>query len=322
MIKRVLLLTVVLWYQTAALGWAALTVTIAPQAIVAGPEIELGEVAAISGEPTPAISRLAALTLGPAPRPGSSMVLTPELIMMRLSPLPSEPGIEWELPVTLTVTTASQTVTGQSLTAVAAATIKQQLGAVAERPDTIIQPVRMPDDYIVPQGNIALTAQLPHGVRLNGATVVNVSISVNGKHYLNESLQYTVKVFKDVVVAARRIEAQEKLSDAHLRYQRWDIGRLPSGYLTDIQAVNGRISRRSLAAGSVIVDKNLAQPIVVERGQTVIISVQAGAITVTARGRALEAGGVGEIIRVQNLNSHKTITAKVLSDTSVQVLSV
>jgi flagella basal body P-ring formation protein FlgA len=159
-------------------------------------------------------------------------------------------------------------------------------------------------------------------LRFNGATLVIVSVSVNGQPYLNQSLPYTVRAFTDVIVAAHRIEARDQLSDTDLRYQRWDMGHLPSGYLTDVKSASGRVSRRSLAAGSIILAKNLAQPIIINRGQDVTVTASTGAITVTARGRALEAGGVGDVIRVQNLNSLKTVRATILNDTSVQVLSL
>ena len=318
---RILVLLVILWSLLVSPVAAAISVTVSPQATVSGREIKLGDIAEISGQPEAIAAELAALSLGPAPAPGERVILTPGVLRMRLAGFVPQADINWHLPPQIAVLGASQTVTSQALAAAAEAALKQQLGGLAEQPDTLIQPLSLPKDSVVPPGAVTVTAILPYGLRFSGPTTVDVNVSVDGQSYQWQRLHYTVKVFQNVVVTSRNVQAQEALSADNLRYQRLELGSLPAGYLTDIREAVGKVSRRALPAGSILTSKSIEPPLVIKRGQTVIIAAQTGAITITARGRALEDGRIGETIRVQNITSRKTITATVVDENTVQVVS-
>jgi len=54
--------------------------------------------------------------------------------------------------------------------------------------------------------------------------------------------------------------------------------------------------------------------ILVKRNQNVVIRIDAGGLTITAMGRMIDEGGVGDIVRVRNVDSQRVITAKVNED--------
>jgi flagella basal body P-ring formation protein FlgA len=58
--------------------------------------------------------------------------------------------------------------------------------------------------------------------------------------------------------------------------------------------------------------------VLLKRNQTILIKVDRLGLLVTAIGRTMQDGGVGEYIKVQNLNSQRIITAKVNEDGSVE----
>lgn len=107
----------------------------------------------------------------------------------------------------------------------------------------------------------------------------------------------------------------------NLRYERADIGKVSAGYFTDMSKVVGLASRRSLKQGMVITDAMVAKPILIKRGSVINVVARIGSMEVTAMGQAMQDGVEGQLIRVQNVSSKKFMSAKVLDETTVQVLT-
>lgn len=86
------------------------------------------------------------------------------------------------------------------------------------------------------------------------------------------------------------------------------------GALDDPALAVGLEARVALYPGRPIQPGDLGAPAVVERNQTLPLMYQSGAVTITAEGRALDRGGVGEVIRVMNLTSRTTVSARIGAD--------
>lgn len=86
------------------------------------------------------------------------------------------------------------------------------------------------------------------------------------------------------------------------------------GALDDPALVVGLEARVALYPGRPIRAGDVGPPAVVERNQVVPLMFQAGGVTITAEGRALDRGGVGEVIRVMNLASRTTVSARIGAD--------
>ena len=68
-------------------------------------------------------------------------------------------------------------------------------------------------------------------------------------------------------------------------------------------------------------ENDVQAPQVVSRGELVVMTFQRGALTLTAQGKALENGAKGDVIRIVNANSSRTLEARVTGDGEVQVES-
>jgi flagella basal body P-ring formation protein FlgA len=90
--------------------------------------------------------------------------------------------------------------------------------------------------------------------------------------------------------------------------------------MTDAGKVVGLMARRQIAAGMPLNEALLDKPPLVKSGNAVMIMARIGDITVTASGKALQEGGEGEIVRVQNLSSNKILTARVVDKATVEVI--
>jgi flagella basal body P-ring formation protein FlgA len=94
----------------------------------------------------------------------------------------------------------------------------------------------------------------------------------------------------------------------------------PRGGLIDSRApIVGKIARRTLLAGAPIPWNAIMEPKTVANGAKVKIVFQEDGLTITTYGAALQAGGVGEIISVRNLDSGLIISGTVQADGSIRV---
>jgi flagella basal body P-ring formation protein FlgA len=117
------------------------------------------------------------------------------------------------------------------------------------------------------------------------------------------------------VVAARTIRAQTVIGPDDLTLA--DTA-LP-GALTQMAEALGLEARTTIYAGRPVRAADLGLPAVVERNQIVPISFIAGGLAIHAEGRALARGGVGDVIRVMNMESRTTVSGRVTADGRVMV---
>jgi len=90
-------------------------------------------------------------------------------------------------------------------------------------------------------------------------------------------------------------------------------------YVTDIAQVLNKVAKRTLVAGKPIAVTAIAEPILVERGQSVKLVFRSSSLMITGVGISLQAGSEGDVIKLRNVDSGVTISGMVLADGSVEV---
>jgi flagella basal body P-ring formation protein FlgA len=86
--------------------------------------------------------------------------------------------------------------------------------------------------------------------------------------------------------------------------------------------VIGLSTRRALRAGTVLRPADLVKLDVVNRNEAVTISYDVPGISLTLRGKAIEAGGVGDVINVLNIQSNRTVQATITGPGRVTIAAV
>jgi flagella basal body P-ring formation protein FlgA len=92
----------------------------------------------------------------------------------------------------------------------------------------------------------------------------------------------------------------------------------PGGVASIAEAV-GLEARQTLYPGRPILAAHLGPPALVERNAEVRMTYRRGPLAISAEGRALDRGGVGESIRVMNLGSRQIVIGAVAPDGSIEV---
>ena len=121
----------------------------------------------------------------------------------------------------------------------------------------------------------------------------------------------------ETVVAARTIQAQTIIAPSDLAMQ---ATTLPGGE-SDPELFIGMEARVALYAGRPIRVSDIGFPAIVDRNQLIPLVYDANGLVIRTEGRALGRAGVGEIIRVMNMTSRNTVSARIGSDGAAYVMS-
>jgi len=114
-----------------------------------------------------------------------------------------------------------------------------------------------------------------------------------------------------IVVPSHDIARGVTIGDSDLEYQSVDAGQLASGVVTSMNQLDGMETRRVLRAGQAVRADDVRKPILVSKGQTITMIFAAPGLTLTATGRAMSEGGMGETVTVLNPVSYRQITGVV-----------
>lgn len=120
-------------------------------------------------------------------------------------------------------------------------------------------------------------------------------------------------------VPVRRIRPGEIIEAADLTTVRLSLDRAGSGFISSVDALIGLSPRRQMPAGRLIQVGSVGAPIVVQRNRPVTLVYEDGALVLAARGRALQEGGVGDVVRVMNIASSTIVTGTVTGAETVSV---
>lgn len=114
-----------------------------------------------------------------------------------------------------------------------------------------------------------------------------------------------------IVVPSRDIVRGEVIADSDLSYADVSPDRVHNGIVLSMNDLDGMEARRFLKAGEPVRNDDVRHPILVTKGATVTMTFAVPGITLTATGRAVSEGGMGETVTVLNPISYRQISAVV-----------
>ena len=162
-----------------------------------------------------------------------------------------------------------------------------------------------------------LTAGMSGTARLPGRALVQVACLATPGWSVH--LPVSVQAKAAVLVAARSLPRGHRLQADDLRQQTLELGALNGQYLLDPEQAQGQALRRSVAAGERLTANLLQAPLLVRRGESVLMQLQGVNFLVHANGRALSSGAAGDRVEVENLNSKRVIHGTVSGSGRVTV---
>lgn len=97
-------------------------------------------------------------------------------------------------------------------------------------------------------------------------------------------------------------------------------GLIPQGTVTAAGQVVGLETRRVLRAGESLRVQDFRHPVIISKGAMVNMLFEAPGVSLSATMRAISAGGVGDIVTVQNPVSFRQVTAIVMGPGEVKAI--
>ena len=293
-------------------GWAAVTVRVAPEAVVSADEISLGDLAAVDGDETLA-SRLRQLRLGPAPMPGATQRIDPEYLRLRLHEPQLEPdSVQLIVPDQIIVTRAFQLLSGAAIIDAASRYIQERLdGAESSADPPAVVVLSRPGDLRVPVGTVELVTQSQVEPTAQSAQAATVTIKVDGRSYQTIPLSFRVGRYRNVVVAARALETRTPLGPGDWRIERRVSTEIPSAALTTPPESADLEAALPIKAGEVLTPTLVRPRVVVKRGEAVTVVLEGPGFRITTQGVAVTDGRRGDSLRVLNQTSKRETLGKV-----------
>lgn len=126
---------------------------------------------------------------------------------------------------------------------------------------------------------------------------------------------FPVSLAAESLGAARTIRSQAIITQADLTLLNLSI----AGGFVDPNILIGQEARRVIYAGQPIRQTDVGPAAIIERNQIVPIVFQQGALVISAEGRALGRGGVGDRLRVMNSHSKSVVSGIVTKSGAIRV---
>ena len=116
---------------------------------------------------------------------------------------------------------------------------------------------------------------------------------------------------KQAVVLTSPLRKGETISEGHLREEeRWVTAGEGAGVTTVADVVGGQ-ARSRMSPGTVLRSDSVLKPVVVRKGDLVVVHAVSGGLVVRTPARAMSEGREGEVIEFRLEKSKKTFTARV-----------
>lgn len=162
-----------------------------------------------------------------------------------------------------------------------------------------------------------LQAFQPSGARNSGRTSVGVRCPDASGWTIYVPAE--ISVFAKALVAARPLARGAGLTPGNVTLVETDVSRLGHGYLETPADIDGLVTRRPVAAGTVLTSAMIKAPLLVKRGDRVRLVSGEGPIQVEMLGEAIEAAARGDRVRVRALDSKRVVEGWVVSASVVKM---
>lgn len=148
----------------------------------------------------------------------------------------------------------------------------------------------------------------------------SVKVSCTGQTPWSIYVPVDVEVYRQVVTTTSPLARGTALESHHLQLQEVPTGQLHGSYFTDKSALIGMELRRSLNANTTVLRNQISPPLMIKKGDAVMVMASAPGLTVKIPGIAMRDGRQGQQILVKNRQSKRTIEARVTAPGQVQVV--
>lgn len=294
----------------------ALRVTLLDNCFVTGADISLKDIARIEGDDEALKGELGELKIYRAEKPGSKLTLSASYIKSRVKNygFPVE-EMNWDGPDKVTVQTRATSIGKSELTCSVLEAVKHLIDDQEAR--VKVFPVSEISPIMLPYGHVQIRVEPVAQSTLTDIVPFKVVMTVDGEERERRIIPFRIDIIRDVVVAQRAIRADSTISESDITVERRKVGLIKIA--PNKSEVIGKRATKFIASGTILTPDLLSEPILIKRGDIVTMVFESKTLRITAEGKALESGSLGQLIKVINTTSMKELTAKVVGERTVEL---
>ena len=125
--------------------------------------------------------------------------------------------------------------------------------------------------------------------------------------------------WREVPVLNKPLERGMMITPSDIELVRLNMFKQPADVADNLEDVIGRAVKNRMGAGETLRKSLIDIPPLVTQGQKVTLHYRAGGLQATAGGTAIDDGLRGDVIRVRNDSSKKTLKAKIITAEQLEV---
>jgi flagella basal body P-ring formation protein FlgA len=180
---------------------------------------------------------------------------------------------------------------------------------------TIVEPA---DPVTIAGGSVDLQVLHSSAEDSPGRRMFRVT-ATSGKSRKTIQVVADVTAMIDAVVPNRFLKADELIDVGDIKTVQMRVHQVNHPFMTDERDVIGMSAARPLPPDVPLRQAFVRVPLVVKKGDRVLIEAQRGGLSIRTYGITKSSGQVGQTITVSNLDSGRELTAKVVGPSLVQV---
>ncbi|MGZ9133405.1 MAG: flagellar basal body P-ring formation chaperone FlgA [Nitrospira sp.] len=181
---------------------------------------------------------------------------------------------------------------------------------------TVLEPA---DPVMIPGGTVELQV-IPNSLEEGlGRRMFHVEAVANGKSRKTIQVVADIAAMIDAVVVTRFLKAEELIDMSDLKTVGLRVQQVNHPFITDQAEVVGKSASRPLPPETPLRPAFVKPPLVIKKGDRVLIEARRGGLSIRANGVTKANGQIGQTVMVTNLDSGRELRAKVVAPSLVEV---
>lgn len=163
-------------------------------------------------------------------------------------------------------------------------------------------------------------APLNSTMKAGGSNRINLKVSCDEGKRWSVYVPVTINTYRQVITSLRPIPRGTTIQATDLKLSEMNTSQLRGSYFTNTGSLTGMVAKQMINSGAIILDHHIVPPVIIKKGDAVLVTAKTSGLLVKMPGIALTDGREGDQIRVKNKQSQRTIEARVTGPGQVKVL--
>ncbi len=154
----------------------------------------------------------------------------------------------------------------------------------------------------------------------SGRFIANLTAPANDPSGQRYRVGGRVHRLKTIPVVNKRMRRGKEIRQNDIEWINVRVSKIPQDIVMDEEDLIGMAAKRTITKNTPIRYAYIRKPILIKRGSLVTINLTTPVMRLTAQGKALQEGSIGDTVQVKNIQSKQKIEARVTGVNKVAVV--